>query len=149
MKGLQWSVFFFVSVVLAAASGAEKQEGGHGAGRGRDLVHHPLNPPFWSVRGDQEAWKQWGHRARPGDYDRAFRERYGLHEARYHNGGLPMGFTRSRGMLGLGTGLGSDCLLCHGGKVRPDHRGLGIARSICNLSTRSWPPPMALIRSCR
>ena len=28
-----------------------------------------------------------------------------------------MGFTRSRGMLGLGTGLGSDRLLCHGGKV--------------------------------
>ena len=54
---------------------------------------------------------------KPGDYARAFRERYGLHEAPYDNGGLPMGFTRPRGLLGLGRGLGNDCLLCHGGTV--------------------------------
>ena len=53
----------------------------------------------------------------PADYARAFRERYGLHEAPYENGGLPMGFTRPRGLLGLGHGLGNDCLLCHGGTV--------------------------------
>ena len=28
-----------------------------------------------------------------------------------------MGFTRPRGLLGLGRGLGNDCLLCHGGTV--------------------------------
>ena len=37
--------------------------------------------------------------------------------APYDNGGLPMGFTRSRGLLGLGHGLGNDCLLCHAGTV--------------------------------
>ena len=42
--------------------------------------------------------------ARPADYARAFRDRYGLHEAPYENGGLPMGFTRPKGLLGLGPG---------------------------------------------
>ncbi len=28
-----------------------------------------------------------------------------------------MGLTRSAGLLGLGTGLGSDCVLCHAGRV--------------------------------
>ncbi len=85
--------------------------------RGRETVHKPLNPPFWSLRAYQEAWKQWGLERKPADYDRAFRQRYGLHVPPYDNGGLPMGFTRPRGLLGLGQGLGSDCLLCHGGKV--------------------------------
>jgi mono/diheme cytochrome c family protein len=84
--------------------------------RGRELVHQPLNPPFWSMRAYHDAWKYWG-RARPEDYALAFRDRYGLHEAPYDSGGLPMGFTRSRGLLGLGQGLGSDCLLCHAGAV--------------------------------
>jgi hypothetical protein len=85
--------------------------------RGKELVHAPLNPPFWSPRAYEDAWKQWGIAEKPGDYARAFRERYGLHEAPYDNGGSPMGFTRPRGLLGLGRGLGNDCLLCHGGTV--------------------------------
>ena len=76
-----------------------------------------MNPPFWSPRAYENAWKQWGVAAKPADYARAFRDRYGLHEAPYDNGGLPMGFTRPKGLLGLGHGLGNDCLLCHAGTV--------------------------------
>ncbi len=81
------------------------------------MSRKPVNPPFWSLRAYQEAWKRWGIAKKPADYDRAFRDRYGLHAPQYENGGLPMGFTRSRGLLGLGLGLGNDCLLCHAGTV--------------------------------
>ncbi len=80
-------------------------------------VRRPLNPPFWSLRAYDTAWRRWGLPERPADYSRAFRERYGLHEPPYENGGLPMGFTRPRGLLGIGQGLGNDCLLCHAGTV--------------------------------
>jgi mono/diheme cytochrome c family protein len=99
------------SATAAGSSGREPS-----VERGRELVHTPLNPPFWSLRAYRDAWKHWGG-PRPGDYARAFRERYGLNEAPYDNGGLPIGFTQPRGLLGLGQGLGSDCLLCHAGKV--------------------------------
>lgn len=87
------------------------------AERGRESVHRPLNPPFWSPRAYEDAWKFWGVARKPGDYARSFRDRYGLHEAPYENGGLPLGFTRPKGLLGLGRGLGNDCLLCHAGTV--------------------------------
>jgi hypothetical protein len=87
------------------------------AERGRENVHKPLNPPFWSPRAYENAWKQWRVAAKPVDYARAFRDRYGLHPAPYDNGGLPMGFTRAKGLLGLGQGIGNDCLLCHAGTV--------------------------------
>jgi mono/diheme cytochrome c family protein len=84
---------------------------------GRLAVRRPLNPPFWSLLAYQNAWRLWGIPARPADYDHAFRERYGLHRAPDDNGGLPMGFTRPKGLLGIGQGLGNDCLLCHAGSV--------------------------------
>jgi len=80
-------------------------------------VRRPLNPPFWSPRAYDNAWRRWGLSERPEDYSLAIRERYGLHTPPYENGGLPMGFTRPRGLLGIGQGLGNDCLLCHAGTV--------------------------------
>ena len=115
MRGRVWSGLLFITTGLASA-GAEGTTRAS-AERGRELVHRPLNPPFWSMRAYRDAWKQWGTSPKPDDYARAFRDRYGLHDPPYDNGGLPMGFTRSRGLLGLGTGLGSDCLLCHAGRV--------------------------------
>jgi hypothetical protein len=87
------------------------------AERGRETVHKPLNPPFWSRRAYENAWTQWGVSEKPADHGRAFRDRYGLHPAPYDNGGLPMGFTRTKGLLGIGQGIGNDCLLCHAGTV--------------------------------
>ena len=109
------------ALILSAWNGpaltAEHSGSNPSAARGREWVHRPLNPPFWSLRAYQEAWKRWGLANKPADYDRAFRARYGLHPALYENDGLPMGFTRPRGLLGLGKGLGNDCLLCHAGTV--------------------------------
>ncbi len=50
------------------------------------------------VASDQEFWKQ-------------FRSRYGMLEAPFDNGGLPLGMRREAG------GLTFDCMLCHGGRI--------------------------------
>jgi hypothetical protein len=106
-----------LTVTIAPVSAADRLLRSPLPERGQVLVHSPLNPPFWSERAYNEAWKHWGCASRPVEYARAFRDRYGLHEAPYDNGGLPMGFTRPTGLLGLGHGLGNDCLLCHAGTV--------------------------------
>ncbi len=111
-----WSGLCVLAAAIGLAAGDARPAGDIKTARGQVTVHKALNPPFWSLRAYQEAWKRWGVEEKPADYERAFRERYGLH-APYENGGLPMGFTRSRGLLGLGQGLGNDCLLCHAGTV--------------------------------
>jgi mono/diheme cytochrome c family protein len=74
-----------------------------------------MNPPVWSPRGYEQVWKQWGLAEKPADFDKLFRERYGLHAAPYDNGGLPMGLHYSKGILG--KGIINDCLLCHAGTI--------------------------------
>jgi mono/diheme cytochrome c family protein len=85
--------------------------------RGRGLVRGapPVNPPLWSMRAYANAWTQWGLKGKPADHDRRFRTRYGLHAAPYPNNGLPMGLHVAPGLLG--KGIGTDCLLCHAGRV--------------------------------
>ncbi|MFO0890698.1 MAG: hypothetical protein U0790_16335 [Isosphaeraceae bacterium] len=108
----------WLTVRLVGATAAEPMTGlASRVEAGRLAVRRPFNPPFWSYHAYQEAWRRWGVSERPADYSRAFRERYGLHEPPYENGGLPMGFTRPKGLLGIGRGLGSDCLLCHAGTI--------------------------------
>lgn len=108
--------------------------------RGRDAVHGrpALNSPLWSLDVFDNAWKQWGLKEKPANYARAFRERYGLHEAPYENDGLPMGLHVSRGLFG--KGIINDCLLCHGGEL-PDRPSSGWATRtlICRGSSRSCP----------
>lgn len=70
---------------------------------------------FWPKPAYDNAWKTWGLTAKPDDYPAAFRARYGLHPAPYPNDGYPMGL-RKAGML-IGTGLGIDCMTCHGGSL--------------------------------
>jgi mono/diheme cytochrome c family protein len=98
------------------------------ADRGRVAVHGqpPLNPAAWPLSGYENAWKAWGLKERPTNYDVAFRERYGLHPPPYDNGGLPMGLHLADSPFG--KGLGGDCLLCHGGSVAgKTYIGLGNA----------------------
>jgi mono/diheme cytochrome c family protein len=111
-----------LAVALCAFSGRSfaqehKPAGNAAVERGRGLVRGapPLNPPLWSMRGYANGWTQWGAKEKPDDYDRRFRARYGLHEAPYPNNGLPMGFHVAPGLLG--KGIGTDCLLCHAGRV--------------------------------
>jgi hypothetical protein len=70
---------------------------------------------FWPHRAYEVAWKAWGLQEKPKDYKTAFSERYGLHEAPYPNNGFPMGLRKAN--LLLGTGVGIDCMTCHGGSI--------------------------------
>ena len=86
------------------------------AERGRDFVlQRPLNPPIWSMRAYDDAWKQWGLKLKPADYASAFRERYGLVAAPKGNHGLPLGLVQAPRLLG--KGVTNNCLLCHAGRV--------------------------------
>jgi mono/diheme cytochrome c family protein len=99
------------------------------AARGKQaLLGRAFSPPFWSRGAYENAWHQWGGAAkeRPADYAAAFRDRYGLHPAPYPNGGLPMGLRQTSFLLK--SGIGNDCLLCHGGAVLgQSYVGLGNA----------------------
>jgi hypothetical protein len=97
------------------------------AERGRKaLLERAYNPVIWPLSAYDNAWRCWDASAKekPAAYAEAFRDRYGLHAAPYPNAGYPMGLRTTRGLLG--TGLTSDCLLCHGGSVAgQSHIGLG------------------------
>jgi hypothetical protein len=75
----------------------------------------PFIPGFWPPFAYDHAWKHWGVKEKPKDYDAAFRERYGLHESPYANGRYPMGLREAP--LVLATGIGIDCMMCHAGSI--------------------------------
>src|SRR5262245_1645607 len=110
-------------VVLTALLGTSALAAGdQPAERGRKaLLAKNFNPPTMALSNYDNAWKHWGLDARPdaNDYDRLFRERYGLHPAPYPNHQLPMGLKQADGGLALGfrKGLTTDCLICHGGSI--------------------------------
>lgn len=79
------------------------------------LTETAFIPGFWTAKSVPNAWKQWGVKEKPANYDEAFRERYGLHPAPYPNHGLPMGLRPAD--LILMKGIGADCMLCHGGSI--------------------------------
>jgi mono/diheme cytochrome c family protein len=119
-----------LAAVLGLVPGAPAGEA-PSAERGRQaLLGRAYSPPTMSRRAYDEVWRQWGVAARPaaGDYDRLFRERYGLHAAPYPNDGLPMGLRLADLPLGLGKGIANDCLVCHGGSIAgKSYVGLGNA----------------------
>lgn len=96
--------------VPAPAAEPTPAERGHKA-----LTETAFIPAFWTDRGLANAWRQWGVSEQPTPYWGAFRDRYGLHDAPYPNGGLPMGLRKAKHLLG--TGIGVDCMLCHGGSI--------------------------------
>jgi mono/diheme cytochrome c family protein len=123
----RWAASLIVAVVSAGGVLGD-QPPAEPAQRGAQAVHGKpaLNPALWSRAAYDNAWKQWGLKEKPAEYDRAFRERYGLHAPPYENRGLPMGLHEARGLLG--KGITSDCLLCHAGSVAGQtYIGLGNA----------------------
>jgi hypothetical protein len=85
-------------------------------------------PPTITRRAYDEVWRQWGLKEKPAaaEYDRVYRARYGLHEAPYPNGGLPMGLRPASLALGFGKGIAMDCMVCHGGSIAgKSYVGLG------------------------
>ncbi|HZV05361.1 MAG TPA: hypothetical protein VE999_09785 [Gemmataceae bacterium] len=115
-----------VAIVPAAtvkASDAEAVERGKQA-----LLGKCYSPPTMTRRAYDNIWKQWGLKEKPAqtDYARLFRQRYGMHEAPYANGGLPMGMRPARLPFGLGQGISMDCMVCHGGSIAgKSYVGLG------------------------
>ena len=117
-----------VTLVLASAAlfAAEKEqkeltpaEKGYKA-----LTETAFIPAFWTQQAIPNAWKQWGVKEKPANYDAAVFERYGLHTAPYPNDGLPMGLRKAPRLLN--TGVGADCMLCHGGSIMgKSYVGLG------------------------
>jgi hypothetical protein len=120
--------------LLTALGGAAAGPSGPGdPARGKAaLLGKAYVPPTMTYEAYQNVWKQWGLREKPApaDYGRLFRERYGLHDAPYPNGGYPMGMRPAEVPFGLGTlkGLSADCMACHGGSIAGrSYVGLGNA----------------------
>jgi len=81
----------------------------------KSLTETAFIPAFWTAKAVPNVWQHWGVKAKPADYDAAFRDRYGLHPAPYPNDGLPMGLRKASALLK--TGVSADCMLCHGGSI--------------------------------
>jgi mono/diheme cytochrome c family protein len=113
-----------LALAPAAAGAADREKQPTAAERGyKALTETAFISSFWTHNAFPNAWREWGA-ARPADYDAAFRERYGLHPAPYPNGGLPMGLRKAP--LLFNTGVGIDCMLCHGGSIMgTSYVGLG------------------------
>src|SRR3954471_21110679 len=109
-----------LGIVIVAATSWAAERAAATAGspdRGREAVRGrpALNPPVCSADAYEALWKRWGLAEKPADYARAVRDRYGFSPAPDDNGGLPMGFHKTEGLLG--RGVASDCLFCHAGTV--------------------------------
>ncbi len=116
-----------VGLVLVPATRGREPTRESSAERGREaLLTRSFSPPIWSLNVIDKAWQAWGLTEKPADYERLFRDRYGLHAAPYPNGNLPMGIREAQGLFG--KGLVNDCLVCHGGSVAgKSYVGLGNA----------------------
>ena len=121
-----WLVAAAVGLGMGATLQAEDLSA---VSRGRGaLLERAYNPVIWSTAAYDNAWRTWSRPAggKPAAYAEAFRERYGLHPAPYPNDGYAMGLRLTRGLLG--SGLTTDCLLCHGGSIAgQSYIGLGNA----------------------
>src|SRR5262249_1960066 len=100
-----------LAVAYAGAAGESAADRGRTA-----LFEGHYIPAIWSPAAYDHAWKRWeGVTAKPADYDRAFRDTYGLHPAPFPNAGLPMGLREGTRLLS--KGLSVDCMACHGGSI--------------------------------
>ncbi|HMO37384.1 MAG TPA: hypothetical protein PKA06_15200, partial [Gemmatales bacterium] len=97
--------------LIAADTPSSSQEQGY-----QHLTTKAFVPAIWPRTAYDNAWKAWKLNEKPADFEHRFMERYGLHPAPYPNDGLPMGL-RSTSMFGIGKGITSDCMMCHGGSI--------------------------------
>lgn len=108
-QGLGLVVLLFSATLLPAAEPTPAQRGE------QILTQTAFIRAFWPSSAYENVWKQWGIAEKPKDYDAAIIARYGLHPAPYPNDNLPMGL-RKAPML-FTTGIGIDCLSCHGSSL--------------------------------
>src|SRR5262245_5751551 len=120
MSRLPLLSLFCLLLLAAPGSAAEPRPPASSAERGRKaLLETNFIPPSMTLVAYENVWKQWGLKQKPArdEFDRLFRERYGLHPAPYPNNGYPMGLREGSLLFGLGKGVVQDCLICHGGSI--------------------------------
>src|SRR4051794_28241225 len=95
-----------VAALLAGSALAVAEETPAERGK-KALLTRSYNPPTMALTAYDNAWKHWGLEKKPDrtEYDRLFRERYGLHPAPYPNNDLPMGVRVADFRVGGGKGL--------------------------------------------
>ncbi|MFO0880343.1 MAG: c-type cytochrome [Gemmataceae bacterium] len=142
------TVLLVVFPCLAAAPPVDSP-----AERGRRaMLFRAYNPPTMTLANYHSAWKHWGldQKPAPDEYDRLFRQRYGLHPAPFANSGLPMGLKKVAGPLPGINALTTDCLVCHGGSIfGQSYVGLGNStldfqafyEEVATISGRRARPP--------
>jgi hypothetical protein len=106
------SFAFVLAVLTASQCSADPNSAEHGRNA---LLETSFIPPIWRARAYPDVWKQWSVLEKPANYEKAIRERYGLHPAPYPNGGLPMGLRKSSFLIV--NGITADCMACHGGSI--------------------------------
>jgi hypothetical protein len=108
-------------LLLLATAGATRADAPSAERGKKALLGKSYSPPAMLATAYADAWKHWGLKEKPAptDYDRLFRQRYGMHSAPYPNGGLPMGLRKDKVTVGLfqREGLTNDCMICHGGAI--------------------------------
>lgn len=110
MMRLAFLVVFLLTTPLLAAEPTAAERGK------KALEETAFIPAFWKKDVVQKAWKAWPDvTERPANYAEAFREHYGLHEAPYAPGPMPMGLRKAKRLFE--DGIGADCMLCHGGSI--------------------------------
>jgi hypothetical protein len=129
--GSRWQILgcLFLLPISVTRPQAAEQAGAVARGR-KALLGRPFNPAAWTLKAYSEVWRVWnkGLGNPPPLYDRAVRERYGLHPSPYRNGKYPMGLREAESALTTKYGITTDCLLCHGGSIfGQSYVGLGNA----------------------
>jgi hypothetical protein len=106
------AVVLGVTSTVAAAEPTAAQRGE------KALLGRHFTAPAINLKAYRNVWKFWEGdlKEAPADFDRLFRERYGMHEAPYPNKGYPMGLREASTLLG-GKALSVDCMICHGGSI--------------------------------
>ena len=107
------------------------------ADRGKQaLLGRCFVPASMTTQAYDNVWKQWGLAEKPAaaDYDRLFRERYGLHATPYPNGRYPMGLREASLPFGFRKGIGFDCLICHGGSIA-GHSYVGLGNATLEIQS--------------
>lgn len=116
----------FIALIIVAI-GAGRAAADPDAERGKQaLFSRAFVSAPWSLAAYDNVWKVWepALKEKPADYDQAFRDRYGLPQAPYPNGKLPMGLRE--GKLLFAKGVTTDCLMCHGSSIfGKSYPGLG------------------------
>jgi mono/diheme cytochrome c family protein len=119
------SVYLGFTLGTLPAQGTEPTAAERGK---KALLERAFSPVTWPTSAYEQVWRQWPRVSgeKPANFAAIFQDRYGLPPAPYPNNEYPMGLRLTRGLFG--SGLTSDCMLCHGGSIAgQSYVGLGNA----------------------